>query len=82
MRFPQINVSYLFDLQADPHETKNLAELPEQRERVATMTARLALAQATWGDTQVLTTAQPKPAAFQPPQGEKMEEMFRKNRTR
>ncbi len=82
MRFPQINVSHLFDLQADPHETKNLAELPEQRERVAAMTTRLAQAQTTWGDTQALTTAQPKPAAFQPPQGEKMEEMFRKNRTR
>lgn len=82
MRFPQINVSYLFDLQADPHETKNLAGLPEHRERVAAMTARLAQAQTTWGDSQVLTSAQPKPAAFQPPQGEKMEEMFRKNRTR
>lgn len=82
MRFPQINVNYLFDLQADPHETKNLAELPEHTERVAAMTARLAKAQTTWGDKLPLTAAQPKPAAFHPPQGEKMEEMFRKNRTR
>lgn len=82
MRFPQINVSQLFDLQADPHETKNLAEAPEQRERVAAMTARLVQAQAQWGDTLPLTSAQPKPSAFQPPQGEKMEELFLKNRTR
>lgn len=82
MRFPQINVSQLFDLQADPHETKNLAELPESKERVAAMMAKLAKAQTTWGDTLPLSAVQPKPAAFLPPQGEKMEEMFRKNRTR
>lgn len=82
LRFPQINVTQLFDLQADPHEIKNLAAQPEHKERVATMLAKLEKAQATWGDTLPLTAAQPKPAAFQPPQGEKMEEMFRKNRTR
>lgn len=82
LRFPQINVSHLFDLQADPHETKNLADLPEHKERVAAMMAKLAQAQTTWGDALPLTAAQPKPAGFVPPQGEKMEEMFRKNRTR
>ena len=82
LRFPQINVTHLFDLHADPHEAKNLAELPEQKERLATMLARLEKAQVTWGDKLPLTAVQPKPAAFHPPQGEKMEEMFRKNRTR
>jgi arylsulfatase A-like enzyme len=82
MRFPQINVSQLFDLQTDPHETKNLAELPENKGRVAAMMTKLAQAQTTWGDTLPLSAAQPKPAVFQPPQGEKMEELFRNNRTR
>ena len=82
MRFPKINVSQLFDLRADPHETKNLAALPEHKARVAAMMARLAKAQAAYGDRLPLTAAKPDPAVFVPPQGAKMEEMIRKNRTR
>jgi len=82
LRFPQINVTHLFDLQTDPHETKNLADQPDQKERVATMLTRLARAQTQWGDKLPLTASKLTPAPFTPPQGEKMEEMIRNNRTR
>ncbi len=82
MRFPQIGVSHLFDLKSDPQETRNLAELPEQRERVANMMARLERAQVAWADKLPLTATNLQPASFVPPQGQKMEEMFRKNMTR
>ena len=82
MRIPQIGVSHLFDLKSDPQETHNLAELPEQRERVANMMARLERAQVAWADKLPLTATNLQPASFVPPQGQKMEEMFRKNMTR
>ena len=82
MRFPQIGVSYLFDLQNDPDETRNLAALPGQRERVAAMMARLESAQTKWADTLPLTATNLQPAEFVPPQGEEMERRIRNNRTR
>lgn len=82
MRFPQIGVSYLFDLQNDPDETRNLAALPGQRERVAAMMARLETAQTKWADTLPLTATNLQPAEFVPPQGEEMERRIRNNRTR
>lgn len=82
MRFPLIGVSYLFDLQNDPNETHNLAKSPEHRERLANLMARLERAQSRWDDALPLTATNLHPAIFIPPQGEKMEEMFRKNKTR
>ena len=41
----------LFDLNADPSETTNLFDRPEQRDRVRWMAARLRLWQETVGDT-------------------------------
>ena len=82
MRFPKIGVSYLFDLESDAQETRNLAGLPQHQERVASMMARLERAQATWDDPLPLTATNLQPAAFIPPQGARMEEMFRKNMTR
>jgi arylsulfatase A-like enzyme len=82
IRFPQINLTYLFDLQADPQETKNLAGMTEHQGTVAAMLGRLEQSQRVYGDKQSLSIAKPKPAAFAPPQGEKMEEMIRKNKTR
>lgn len=61
IRYPQINYTQLFDLQADPHELSNLAERPEHAERVATYLARLAAAQKQFGDSLPLTSDSPKP---------------------
>lgn len=67
IRYPQVNVTQLFDLQADPDEMHNLADQPAQGERVQSMLARLAKVQPTWGDTAPLTVSNPKPAAWSPP---------------
>jgi len=62
-----VNVTQLFDLQADPDEMQNLADDPAQSERVKVVFARLAKLQPTWGDTAPLTVPNPKPAAWTPP---------------
>ena len=67
IRYPQVNVTQLFDLQSDPDEMHNLGDDPDQRERVQTMLARLAESQPTWGDETPLTVANPKPAKWSPP---------------
>ncbi len=67
IRYPQVNVTQLFDLQADPDEMHNLADDPAQRGRMKTMLARLAELQPMWGDTAPLTVPNPKPAAWSPP---------------
>lgn len=67
IRYPQVNVTQLFDLQADPDERHNLADQPAHQDRVQLMLARLAEVQPTWGDTAPLTVSNPKPAAWSPP---------------
>jgi arylsulfatase A-like enzyme len=67
IRYPQVNVTQLFDLQADPEETRDLAADPAQAERIADLLMRLKRLQSTFGDDQPLTVANPKPAAWQPP---------------
>jgi arylsulfatase A-like enzyme len=62
IRYPGVNVTQLFDLQADPDEMKNLAEEPAQKERVADMLKRLAALQKHYDDTQPLTIEDAKPA--------------------
>jgi arylsulfatase A-like enzyme len=70
MRYPQVNVTQLFDLRRDPFELRNLAAEPAQRQRLAQMTARLQRLQQQFGDDLPLTVAAPKPATFVPPTGE------------
>ncbi len=82
MRFPRIDRSYLFDLENDPHETRNLAEAPAHREHVTSLMARLEQAQLAAGDKSALTATNLLRAEFAPPQGDEMEEMVRKNKTR
>jgi arylsulfatase A-like enzyme len=41
IRYPQVNQTQLFDLQADPYEIHNLAADPKQASRVAEMSALL-----------------------------------------
>jgi arylsulfatase A-like enzyme len=62
IRYPEVDVTQLFDVQADPHELTNLAAA--QPDRVATMLAHLAKRQTEFGDTQPLTAPNPKPAAI------------------
>ena len=62
--YPQINHRQLFDLQDDPHETKDLSQDPAHAARVARMTATLVRLQSEYGDKQPLTVAKPLPREF------------------
>jgi arylsulfatase A-like enzyme len=64
MRFPQINRTLLFDLQADPHETRNIAGDPSNKDRIASMMTMLATEQKRYGDATPLTSPNPAPAEF------------------
>lgn len=67
IRYPRVNVTQLFDLKSDPHETRNLAGDPAQAKRLAQMTAGLRQWQKRLGDTLPLTVDKPQPGAFTPP---------------
>lgn len=75
IRYPEVDVTQLFDLQRDPHEMKNLANDPAQTARVADLTARLARLQKQLGDELPLKVDQPRPAAFTPPTGEALRQL-------
>jgi arylsulfatase A-like enzyme len=60
IRYPQVNVTQLFDLQADPDELTNLAEQPAQSARIKSLTAELERWQKSLGDTTPLVVAQPQ----------------------
>jgi arylsulfatase A-like enzyme len=67
IRYPKVDKTQLFDLQADPHETNNLAGRPELAARVAALTALLVKEQKQYGDMTPLKVAHPKPAEWAPP---------------
>jgi arylsulfatase A-like enzyme len=69
IRYPQVNVTQLFDLAADPDEIHNLAAESDQQQRVEQMLARLKAAQSTFGDTLPLSVENPRPAAWIAPAG-------------
>ncbi|MBM3472467.1 MAG: DUF4976 domain-containing protein [Armatimonadetes bacterium] len=50
IRYPQVNVAQLFDLQADPWEMRSVADDPQDRERVEELTEELRGWQETTGD--------------------------------
>ncbi len=60
-RYPQINYTQLFDLEADPDELNNLADDPAQADRIEQLTTRLKQCQKAAGDTQPLSVENPKP---------------------
>jgi arylsulfatase A-like enzyme len=62
LRYPQINTTQLFDLQRDPDETNNLAEHPAHSARVRELMALMSEQQRLFGDTQPLTSDNPRPA--------------------
>lgn len=67
IRYPLVDRTQLFDLTQDPHELVNLADQPEQAERITTMLALLQKEMAAHADTTPLTVANPQPAAWAPP---------------
>jgi arylsulfatase A-like enzyme len=62
IRYPQVDVTQLFNLSDDSHETRNLADDPRYVDKVAEMLDLLRSEQAAWGDSQPLEVAEPKPA--------------------
>jgi len=67
IRYPQVDRTQLFDLSADPEETRDLAAEPAQAGRIVQLTALLEGEMKTFGDNAALRVAQPKPAAWSPP---------------
>jgi arylsulfatase A-like enzyme len=67
IRYPHVDRTQLFDLQADPHERNDLAGKPEMAEKLREMMALLAAKQKEFGDPWPLTVPNPKPAEWTPP---------------
>jgi arylsulfatase A-like enzyme len=61
IRYPHINHAQLFDLKADPDETRDLAKDPAFADRVREMTKLLEEQQKVYGDTLPLSTDKPAP---------------------
>lgn len=67
IRYPKINRSQLFDLKADPHETKDVAADPANAKRIETMTGMMREWQKKLGDAAPLSVAKPGDGKFVPP---------------
>jgi arylsulfatase A-like enzyme len=67
IRYPQVNVTQLFELRTDPHELVNLAEKAEHAGKVREMLTLLKKEMASYDDTIPLQVATPKPAEWTPP---------------
>lgn len=66
IRYPEVDVTQLFDLRLDPRELMNLAERPEHAARVQEMLAMLRREMDAYQDTTPLHVATPQPAAWSP----------------
>ena len=75
IRYPEVNVTQLFDLQNDPEEMKDLAGDPAQAARIEAMLARLKAAQPQMDDDLPLTVDHPKPARWTPPSAEELKKL-------
>ena len=69
IRYPQVNVTQLFDLEADPDEMHDLSKDAAHKDRIASLLARIEKAQQHYGDSQPLTVDHPKSPAWTPPAG-------------
>ena len=67
IRYPQVNVTQLFDLEADPDEMHDLSQDPAHATRITRLTAQLLKSQAHYGDSQPLTVPNPKSPVWTPP---------------
>ena len=61
IRYPKVDHTQLFDMEADPHETTNLADDPSQEGRVAELTGLMREWQARVGDSHPLVVQDPGP---------------------
>lgn len=66
IRYPLIDKTQLFDLQADPHEMADLAGKPESADKIKELTALLETTRKAYGDSARLQVANPKPAEWSP----------------
>jgi arylsulfatase A-like enzyme len=78
IRYPQINRSQLFDLHTDPHEIRDLAAMPENKERLETLLALMQQWQRKVGDDLPLTSAAPKDPTFTIPSATELSKKPRK----
>lgn len=67
IRYPLIDKTQLFDLQADPHEMNDLSGKPGSAEKIQEPTQLLEKTRIEYGDTAPLVVPEPKPAAWRPP---------------
>ena len=67
IRYPQVDRTQLFDLQADPNEITNLADKPEHAAKVVELSAALEKEMLHSGDTATLKVATPSSADWIPP---------------
>lgn len=67
IRYPHVDRTQLFDLQADPYETKDLSALPEHADRLKAMREKLAAEMKADGDNDPLTAAKILPADWKAP---------------
>lgn len=67
IRYPQIDRTQLFDLQADPQETKNLAGDPAYAAKVKELMQLLEKERQFYGDAAPLSINKPLPADWSPP---------------
>ena len=67
IRYPHVDRTQLFDLHADPDETKDLSALPEHAERIKAMLAKLGTEMKADGDNDPLTAAKIVPAEWKAP---------------
>jgi predicted secreted acid phosphatase len=65
-RYPLIDKTQMFDLQADPHEMNDLADKPESADKIKELTALLEKTRKEFGDKAPLVVPNPKPAAWSP----------------
>jgi arylsulfatase A-like enzyme len=73
--YPEINRQQLFDLASDPDERNDLSENPSHTERTQSLLARLRELQSQFGDSLPLFSEHPHPAAWQPPEGDALNEI-------
>jgi len=66
IRYPQINLTQLFDLQSDPNEMNNLADTPAHASKVKELMALLEKAQKEFDDPCPLSSASPADPAWSP----------------
>lgn len=66
IRYPLIDKTQLFDLESDPHEEHDLANLPEYASRVKAMMEKLAELQREYDDSAPLTAEVIQPAEWSP----------------